>query len=335
MIRFLKKVLFYVSIALILSFIRSNFVSAETINPTGSNTFYEWYSSSNNYSSLVSTGMMSPYNQQVGMANPTYINRPYSINLYLTGSFSNNATYTLTATLRLSIEANALNTNYWIAQILDGYSSKACSINQNGEYYTFTCSIMPTSSRNHFTLNFYLPQHNQSLPFGNSTFYQWVSYSLEKITDNSGIIIDQNQTIINQNQTIINQNNETNQNLNDIDDSINNDDVDSNNTTSTISDLNEEVASNSVISDLLLLPVTLFQNIINSINGSCSSFSLGNLYGTNLTLPCIDLRSLLGTTIYNSIDILISGIFVLAVRKKFVDIFENLSSLKDRGNTLE
>lgn len=128
---------------------------------------------------------------------------------------------------------------------------------------------------------------------------------------------------------------ETNDNLTDINDSINNDNVDSNKTTETLTDLNNSVASNSVISDLLLLPVSLFQNILTSINGTCTSFSLGSLYNSNLSFPCIDLQSLLGSTIYNSIDIIISGFFILSIRKKFVNIFESLSSLKDGRNDLE
>lgn len=129
--------------------------------------------------------------------------------------------------------------------------------------------------------------------------------------------------------------NETNENLTDINDSINDDNIDSNNTTNTLNNLSGQVASNSVISDLLLLPVSLFQKILNSINGSCSTFSLGSLYGSNLNFPCIDLQSLLGSAIYNSIDVIISGIFILSIRKKFVNIFESLSSLKDGRNDLE
>lgn len=123
--------------------------------------------------------------------------------------------------------------------------------------------------------------------------------------------------------------------LSDINDTMNDDNVDSNNTTDTINNLSSQIASNNVISDLLLLPVSLFQNILNSINGTCSSFSLGSLYNSNINLPCIDLQNILGSTLYTSIDILISGIFILSIRKKFVNIFENLSSLKNGGNELE
>ena len=102
-----------------------------------------------------------------------------------------------------------------------------------------------------------------------------------------------------------------------------------------INSMASQIATNSVISDLLLLPITLFTNVLNAVNGSCSTFSLGNLYGTNLSFPCINLQNILGSTLYGVIDILLCGIFVLSMRKKFVDIFQDITSLKDGGNQLE
>lgn len=99
--------------------------------------------------------------------------------------------------------------------------------------------------------------------------------------------------------------------------------------------LGNKIATNNVISDLFLLPVTLYQKYLNTINNTCSSFSLGNFLGTTITFPCINIQNYLGSSLYNTIDIIISGIFVLAIRKKFVDIFNNMTNLKDRGNEVE
>lgn len=123
--------------------------------------------------------------------------------------------------------------------------------------------------------------------------------------------------------------------LTDIDDTLNDDTIDDNNTTGTLEDLASDLPTNSVISDLLLLPVRLFQSIVNSINGSCSPFALGSLYGTNLTMPCINIQNYLGSSIWTFIDIVISGMFVLVIRKKFVNIFHNLTDLRNGGNELE
>lgn len=146
---------------------------------------------------------------------------------------------------------------------------------------------------------------------------------------------------------IINAQNVTNQAINNTTNAVNNNTNAINNVNNTISDsstddpsnsintMKDKVASNGTITQLLTLPIQLFQNILNSVNGSCSSFNLGNLLGTSLLLPCINLEQLLGSTLYGIIDILCSGLFILAFRKKMVDIFNHMTSLNDRGNELE
>lgn len=104
---------------------------------------------------------------------------------------------------------------------------------------------------------------------------------------------------------------------------------------SDINSMNGKLASNGSITQLLTLPIQMYQNILNSVSGSCSSFSLGSLYNHDLTLPCINLKNLLGSTLYGIIDILISGLFILSFRKKMVDIFNHMTSLNDRGNEVE
>lgn len=118
-----------------------------------------------------------------------------------------------------------------------------------------------------------------------------------------------------------------------INNSINNSSTDD--PTNDLNDMTNNEISNSVISDLLLLPVNMFQKILNSINGTCNTFSLGSLFGTNLTLPCINIENYIGSTLWGAIDVIFCGMFMLSMRKKFVDIFENITSLKDRGNELE
>ena len=107
------------------------------------------------------------------------------------------------------------------------------------------------------------------------------------------------------------------------------------NPSSDISSMNGKLASNGSITQLLTLPIQMYQSILNSVSGSCSPFSLGSLYNHDLTLPCINLKNLLGSTLYGIIDILISGLFILSFRKKMVDIFNHMTSLNDRGNEVE
>lgn len=144
--------------------------------------------------------------------------------------------------------------------------------------------------------------------------------------------------IISQQQTTNNKLDETNDNLGDINDTLNDDSIDDDNVDDSLDDLQSQVSSNNVISSLLLLPITLYQNILNSLSSSgssCPSFSLGSLLGHSLSMPCINLSALLGNDLYNIIDIMLSGFFILAIRKKLVDIFNHMTSLNDRGNEVE
>ena len=123
--------------------------------------------------------------------------------------------------------------------------------------------------------------------------------------------------------------------VNETNDTIKDSSVDNNKAQSDLSTMNGKVASNGTITQLLTLPITLYQAILNNVNGSCSSYSLGSLLNHNITLPCINLQNILGSTLYGIIDILCSGLFILAFRKKMVDIFNHMTSLNDRGNELE
>ena len=113
---------------------------------------------------------------------------------------------------------------------------------------------------------------------------------------------------------------------------IKDDSVDSPNTS--INTIKGSLASNGVITSLVVLPVTLYQSILNSVNGTCNTFSLGSLYGTNLTIPCINVSNYLGATLWGSIDVIISGIFIYMISRKMVKVFHQLSSLKE-GDVLD
>ena len=52
-------------------------------------------------------------------------------------------------------------------------------------------------------------------------------------------------------------------------------------------------------------------------------------------MPCIDISSYVGGYIWAFIDVVFSGIFVLTIRKKFIQIFQNITSLKNGGNEVD
>ena len=121
--------------------------------------------------------------------------------------------------------------------------------------------------------------------------------------------------------------------VNNVDDTINNSSVDSSD--STIDNLKTQISTNNVISNLLLLPVRFLQNFVNALGSSCSRFSLGSLYGTELFMPCINIQSYLGSGIWTTIDLIISGLFIYSLRKKFIQIYENLTNLTNGGNEVD
>lgn len=87
--------------------------------------------------------------------------------------------------------------------------------------------------------------------------------------------------------------------------------------------------SNSPVSDLITMPITLLQRVNNNINGSCSAWNLGSLLGTNLVLPCLHLDTLLGSYLYNLIDMAICLFLAYNIGLMCVTIYNNVTSLKD------
>lgn len=140
-------------------------------------------------------------------------------------------------------------------------------------------------------------------------------------------VISTNKDIINQNNTIINNQGNIQSGIDDIKSDINSDNVDD--PSSSINQFNDKLAENGVITQLVGLPVTLFTKILNSVNGTCSPYNFGSLFGTDIVFPCINVANYLGSTLWNIIDVLISGLFVYSLSRKFIKVFEHMSSMNE------
>lgn len=105
------------------------------------------------------------------------------------------------------------------------------------------------------------------------------------------------------------------------------------NTESFLDDV-KNVFNDGPISTLILMPFTLLNRYVDGFNGSCSSISLGNLYGTDLSLPCIDLENKLGSTLWNTIDGLVSIFMIYNIGMLFVMVFNDITSLRDTFDSL-
>ena len=100
------------------------------------------------------------------------------------------------------------------------------------------------------------------------------------------------------------------------------------NTSGFLQDINQDY-SNNPVSDLITMPITFLQTLNNNVGGSCITWNLGTLLGTNLTMPCIDLQQRLGSNLYNLIDMAICLFLAYNIGLMCVTIWNNMTSLKD------
>lgn len=338
----IKRILVGVGIVLVISFLKNNGVLALenqtyqfTFNNSNPIVWKENVPSGGNYNVTIrpvvafSYDILSNYNYLNVLYTTDYMNGSAHVNgfdgVFSSGDFT---------PVCLISQNDVKSTCILQIPILHGGGSLDCGVsggqcvtdNPTITFYNWGPSLSSLNIYGAYFSNYFYDDVSTEL----ANFKIEVINILEEIKNNSS-----NSNVVGKLQEQIVTQQGTNQRLDSIDNTLNNDSIDSSNTTGTLENLSDDLPTNSVISDLLLLPVRLFQNILNSINGSCSSFSLGSLFNTNINLPCINLQNILGSSLYSVIDILISGIFVLSIRKKFVNIFENLSSLKNGGNELE
>ena len=145
--------------------------------------------------------------------------------------------------------------------------------------------------------------------------------------DNSSSITN---SINNQTNSITNAQQGTTNAINDMNNNMTNSDgnTDTENQNA-FNGFNNQLATNGTIQSLVTMPVTFFQNLLNSIGGTCTPFNVGDLLGKPFVFPCIDLSSILGSTLWGVIDVLCSGFFIYGMSRKFIKIFDNFSGLKD------
>jgi len=117
------------------------------------------------------------------------------------------------------------------------------------------------------------------------------------------------------------------QSLNQLENSMKDDNIEENN--QQFNEFNSYMANNGVITNLITLPITLYTSVLNSINGTCSTYSLGNLYGSALDLPCIQIEIYLGSALWSTIDIIMSGVLIYLISRHFIKVFNKMSSLEE------
>lgn len=143
-------------------------------------------------------------------------------------------------------------------------------------------------------------------------------------------LYNQNEEIMQQNEELIKQQEAANSNLNEI-----NDNLTDNSAPTDYSFFNDiGLSSDTPISNLILMPITLLSAINSGFSGSCSSVNLGSLLGHDLILPCIDIQSKLGSKLWSTIDGLISIFLLYEIALMLVGAFEDMTSLNDSYTNL-
>lgn len=154
---------------------------------------------------------------------------------------------------------------------------------------------------------------------------------LQNSTGNAAIVNQleiSNQKLQQQNQylnTITDQNSTINNSINQVNDTLTSE---ASPDSSKYANLSNNNANNGVINNLVTLPINLARSYLNGFNSSCTPYNLGNLLGTDLVLPCINMSSYLGV-VWNVIDVIISGIFIFIFGKKCVKIFNDVTNMKN------
>lgn len=156
--------------------------------------------------------------------------------------------------------------------------------------------------------------------------------SNELITDFSNeyllnLLINQNSSLRNELNEVKTNTSETNQKVDDLNQNITNDNVGG--VEDSFNSFEGFVAENSTITQLITMPITLYTSILNGVQSTCRPFVIGDLFGTSLTIPCINIGNYLGTALWSMIDIIISGFAIFAISKKLIKIFNNFSSMKE------
>ena len=218
----------------------------------------------------------------------------------------------------------------------DGLSLTGYSVNYNSSTYDGTISITFKATESTSSYRFWIDGfpllRNKS--FTNNQGYRVYLLSAYEEQNNDTALLqqitNQNNTLINQNQQIINGQSQGNQKLDDIFNTINDDTPISDKELDDFFDgIGANFATDTPISDLILMPFTLLEAYSNGISSSCSNFSFGSLFGTELVMPCIDLESIVGSNLWTLIDTLISIFMFYNIAMLCVSIFESITSLDD------
>lgn len=311
----IKRILVGVAVGTILMLIRSN-VYAENIRVTIDRCYMYYNSGTTNRSG-------TPYNTIApGNLNANYCSVSVSTN-YLSTRYDFNSSNIGSGigTINFYVADSAQLSGVTITTQSRDYSCEMNtpimieSVDYAGVYlYSVTCPNVAFANNTAFQIKIF----KRSNPLTQTG--SWLARDINFTLNDSSTI----------SQVITDQSNQQHQDAQNINNSINSSTTPSGtDTNNAYSNFEGATAQNGVITSLITLPVSLFTNILGALNSSCTRFDMGTLLGTHIYFNCINPSNYLGSQLWSVIDILMSGFFVWYISRKFIKVFENLSSLKE------
>lgn len=223
----------------------------------------------------------SNFNNTWANAGSGYIRFNFSMQKY-SGSSTNQVLAPMTVTV-----ANTLGNDF----PCDIGSTSVNNSTYNDQIYSAICPVnfYNGSGLKHIVINF-----NTNTSTNDPSYYYVVldgriSFEVPQfIQDNSQAIINSQTQILQEQQQTTQAIEDNTDAINDLKDTINDDDVDADSKLDDLFSGKIDYTSTPIIG-IFRMPITFLQKILNSVNGTCSSFNLGRFEFANYSfvLPCI------------------------------------------------
>ena len=165
---------------------------------------------------------------------------------------------------------------------------------------------------------------------------QLTQQQVQQAVQNSGLATAQSVTQVQQSITQVQQElsgvqqeqQQTNQKLDDVNDNLTDE-------TAPVLDLSDlDVSSDTPISDLITMPLTILNSLSQALDGTCSNYTIPFLFSSSVTFPCFTISDYLGNTVTNYIDLFICFYMCYNIAMLVVSVFEDITSLRDIYDSL-
>lgn len=295
------------------------------------------------------TTSASTYSPQCNDTLCVYYNYPVSFNQVFTSRWDSSSSKTCNTSAvlsgRFSMEGSGefiLNRD-WLENHL-----KEVYISTNGTTYicnnsitggsgnpiiNFSCSVPKLTANPSFGYRFNTSSNSNITANATSIIYRNINVSCDTsatdIIDNNNFNTDRVIRDADRNSELEREKIQDNTDaINGVDDTLKDDTA----PTIDLSDL--EVSSDTPISDLITMPLTILNTLIQTLDGSCTNYTIPFFYNSSITFPCFTISDYLGSNLTNYIDLFICFYMCYNIAMLVISVFDDITSLQDIYNSL-